>query len=213
MKKALCVWGGWEGHEPQSCTELFAQHLEQHGFEVLVSDSLESYTDAALMGSLDLIVQCVTMSSITPEQERALLETVRSGVGFAGWHGGVIDSFRNNTEYQFMVGAQWVAHPGDIVDYMVNICSDDPIVQGLADFAMHSEQYLMHLDPTLEVLATTTFDGTVLPWINGMVMPVAWKKRWGEGRVFACALGHQRKDFDVPQALEMTLRGLLWAAR
>lgn len=213
MKKALCVWGGWEGHEPLLCTQLFAQKLEQHGFVVTIADSLEPYTDAALMQQQDLVVQCVTMSQITPAQERGLLETIAAGVGFAGWHGGVIDAFRNCTEYQFMLGAQWVAHPGGIIDYIVNICSDDPIVQGLGDFAMHSEQYLMHLDPSLEVLATTTFSAEHLPWIEGMVMPVAWKKRWGQGKVFACALGHQRKDFDVPQALELTLRGLLWASR
>ncbi len=214
MKKVLFVWGGWEGHEPKACTDLFALHLGQLGYDVIVSDSLDSYLDADLMASLDLIVQCYTMSQITPEQEHGLLETIKAGTGFAGWHGGMIDAFRNSTEYQFMVGAQWVAHPGNIIDYTVQITKPlDPIVAGLADFAMHSEQYLMHIDPSLEVLAATTFTAEHCAWIDGLVMPVAWKKRWGQGKVFACALGHVRQDFDVPEALAITLRGMQWATR
>jgi len=89
---------------------------------------------------------------------------------------------------------------------------DDPITAGLDDFRMHSEQYYMHVDPSNEVLATTTFDGSRLPWIAGTVMPVAWKRRWGEGRVFFSSLGHVARDFDVLEARTIMQRGLLWAA-
>jgi uncharacterized protein len=139
---------------------------------------------------------------------------VKSGVGLGGWHGGMADSFRNNTEYQFMVGGQWVAHPGNIIDYWVNIINhDDPITAGLSDFAMHSEQYFMHVDPANEVLATTTFTGDHASWIAGTVMPVVWKRHYGQGKVFYCSLGHQVIDFDVPEAREIVKRGLLWATR
>jgi hypothetical protein len=154
------------------------------------------------------------MGTITPEQEAGLLDAVRSGVGIAGWHGGMGDSFRNNTEYQFMVGGQWVAHPGNIIDYEVNIIKpEDPIVAGLSDFKMHSEQYYMHVDPSNEVLATTTFSGEYCEWIAGTVMPVVWKRRYGKGRVFYSSLGHVAKDFEVPEALEIMKRGMLWASR
>ena len=137
-----------------------------------------------------------------------------SGVGFGGWHGGMGDSFRNHPDYQFIVGGQWVAHPGGVIDYRVNITNHaDPITAGLEDFDMHSEQYYMHVDPSNEVLATTTFDGEILPWIKGTVMPVAWKRQWGAGKVFYSSLGHVAKDFDVPEAREIVRRGLLWAAR
>jgi uncharacterized protein len=213
-KTALFVWGGWDGHEPKQCVDLFAPILTREGFDVTISDTLDAYLDADLMRSLDLIVQVYTMSTITPEQEKSLLETVKSGAGFAGWHGGMADAFRNNPEYQFMVGGQWVAHPGNIIDYTVNITrSSDPIVAGLSDFRMHSEQYYMHVDPSNEVLATTTFSGEYAPWIAGTVMPVVWKRRWGAGRVFYSSLGHVRQDFDVPEATEITRRGMIWAAR
>ncbi len=214
MKRALIVWGGWEGHEPKQCAEIFAPWLQSQGYEVIVSNTLDTYTDKDLMGSLNLIVPIWTMGTITPEQEAGLLDAVRSGVGIAGWHGGMGDSFRNNTEYQFMVGGQWVAHPGNIIDYEVNIIKpEDPIVAGLSDFKMHSEQYYMHVDPSNEVLATTTFSGEYCEWIAGTVMPVVWKRRYGKGCVFYSSLGHVAKDFEVPEALEIMKRGMLWASR
>lgn len=210
--RALMVWGGWDGHEPQQTTERFAALLRDHGFDVTVTDDLDVYTDAELLARQSVIVQCVTMSTITPEQVRGLLDAVRGGVGFAGWHGGAGDAFRNMPDYQYLVGGQWVAHPGNIIDYTVQITADHAITRGLGDFAMHSEQYYLHTDPSNHVLATTTFTGEHDPWIAGTVMPVAWTRVYGKGRVAYCALGHVNTDFEVADARELTLRGLLWAA-
>ncbi|MBT4482835.1 MAG: ThuA domain-containing protein [Candidatus Latescibacteria bacterium] len=213
-KSVLIVWGGWNGHEPEKCVNIFAPWLQSQDFQIEVSNTLDTYCDEDKMNSLDLIIQAFTMSEITGEQEKGLLNAVRSGVGIAGWHGGLADSFRKNTNYQFMVGGQWVAHPGGIIDYEVNIINhNDPITRGLSDFKMHSEQYYMHADPVNEVLATTTFGGEHARWIEGVVMPVVWKKMYGKGRVFYSSLGHVAKDFDVPEALEIMKRGMLWASR
>jgi type 1 glutamine amidotransferase len=213
-KKALFVWGGWEGHEPKQCVDIFAPWLETQGFEVEISHTLDSYLDTEKLKSLDLIVHVFTMSEIKPEQEKGLEEAVKNGVGLAGWHGGLADAHRSNVEYEFMVGGQWVAHPGGIIPYRVNIVDhDDPITKGLSDFDMNSEQYYMQVDPINEVLATTTFTGEYAPWIEGAVMPVVWKKMYGKGRVFYTSLGHVAKDFDVPEARQILQRGLLWAAR
>ncbi len=214
MKSALFVCGGWEGHEPEKCAATFAPLLERRGYDVEISRTLDSYLDGEKMRSLDLIVQIWTMGNISDEQEKGLLEAVKGGVGLAGWHGGMADSFRNNVNYQFMVGGQYVAHPGNIVDYEVNmIYNEDPITAGLSDFRMRSEQYYMHVDPSNEVLATTTFGGEHAPWIEGNITPVVWKKLWGAGRVFYCSLGHVAADFDVPEAREIVRRGMLWASR
>ncbi|GAC1690939.1 MAG: ThuA domain-containing protein [Ktedonobacteraceae bacterium] len=213
-KSALIVWGGWEGHEPEQGANLFAPFLREHDYNVEVSHTLDAYLDEAKLSSVAVIVPIWTMDTITPEQEKGLLNAVKNGTGIAGWHGCMADSFRNSTEYQFMVGGQWVAHPGNIIDYEVHITKpDDPITAGLHDFYMHSEQYYMHVDPLNEVLATTTFRGEYAPWIASCVMPVIWKKRWGQGRVFYSSLGHVRRDFDVPEALEIMKRGILWASK
>jgi len=214
MKKALFVWGGWDGHEPRQTTEHMAAVMQAEGFEVEVSATLDSFIDVEKLKELDLIVPCFTMANITGEQERGLEGAIKSGVGFGGWHGGAGDAFRNQTEYQFMVGGQWVAHPGGIVDYTVNITNhDDPITKGISDFAMRSEQYYMHVDPSNQVLATTVFSGVDAPWVKGCVMPVVWKRMYGEGKVFYSSLGHVKSDFDVAEVTEIMKRGLVWAAR
>jgi hypothetical protein len=207
------VWGGWPGHEPKQCVDIFAPWLESQGYRVEVSDTLDAYLDAKL-GELSLIVPVWTQGTITREQEKGLLDAVKGGVGIAGWHGGMGDAFRDNVEYQFMVGGQWVAHPGGIIDYTVNIVDhEDPVTAGLGDFGMHSEQYYMHLDPHVKVLATTTFTGEHAPWIDGATVPVAWKKMYGKGRVFYTSLGHVAADFKVPEAKTIVQRGMLWASR
>jgi len=212
-KKVLFVWGGWKGHEPEKCRDIFVPWMESEGAEVIVSDSLGVYTDEALMSSLDLIVQIWTMGKIQKEQEKGLLDAVSSGVGIAGWHGGLGDAFRNNTKYQFMVGGQWVVHPGGVIDYRVNVIDrEDYVTSGLNDFDMHSEQYYMHVDPNVNVLVTTTFSGEHAAWIDGAVMPVVWKKTYGKGRVFYNSLGHVAADFDVYEALELMKRGIRWAS-
>jgi len=210
------VWGGWEGHEPKQCVDIFAPWLESKGLDVTVSDTLDVYLDEGLMSGLAVIVPVWTMGKITGEQLKGLIQAVKSGVGLAGWHGGMCDAFRERTEYQFMTGGQWVAHPGGVIRYTVNIADhDDPITRGLSDFRMHSEQYYMHTDPDNEVLATTTFSGRHggASWIRGTVMPVVWKRRFGKGRVFYASFGHVAKDFGVPEAREITKRGIMWAAR
>ncbi len=212
-KNVLIVYGGWHGHDPDETSHLFAGLLQEAGLEVELSESLDSFLDADLMGSVDMVVPVYTMSSITREQEAGLLDAVRDGgVNVGGWHGGMADAFRNNTEYQFMVGGQWVAHPGNIIDYRVNVSDQEhPITEGLADFDMRSEQYYLHTDPGNEVLATTTFKGDHAYWIDGTVMPVVWTRQYGKGKVFYCSLGHVIGDFDVPEAREIVRRGLLWA--
>lgn len=214
MKSALVVWGGWEGHEPKQCVDVFIPFLKEKGYQVEVSNSVDSYSDENKMKSYNLIVQCITMSTMNEAQERGLLEAVKSGVGFAGWHGGAGDSFRVNSWYQYMVGGQFVDHPGGIIDFDVHITKpNDPIVKGLKDFKMHSEQYYMHVDPQLEVLATSTFSGDIHPWIKGVVMPCVWKKMFGKGRVFYTSLGHVAKEFEIPELRTIVQRGMLWASK
>lgn len=210
------VWGGWSGHEPERTTARMAALLREAGAEVVVRDSLDVYTELDAVGPLDVIVQTWTQGEITGPQLDGLQSAVSKGTGLAGWHGGIIDSFRTSTAYQFMTGGQWVAHPDNIIDYSVQIVPGQrahPIVAGLADFGMRSEQYYVHVDPGNEVLATTTFGRREqAPWVAGTTVPVVWTKRWGRGRVFVSTLGHVDADFEVPEARELTRRGILWAA-
>ena len=212
MREALIVWGGWSGHEPEQCADIIAGMLRESGFKVRLETSTKAFADPALK-DLSLIVPIMTMSKIEKEELANLSAAIRGGVGLAGNHGGMADAFRESPEYQFICGGQWVAHPGNIIDYRVDIMRpDDPVMQGLPSFTYHSEQYYMHLDPSNEVLATTTFTGEHAPWIEGVVMPVVWKRRHGKGRVFYSSLGHLSAEFQVPEMRTILHRGMLWAA-
>jgi hypothetical protein len=216
-KKALIVWGGWDGHEPKQVSEVFHKALEDHGFTVDVADTLDAFTQPERMEGLSLIVPVWTMGAISGDQLRPVLEAVKGGVGLAGCHGGMCDSFRESTEWQWMTGGQWVAHPGnDGTEYTVKITRPGHfITEGSpAEFHVKSEQYYLHTDPSNVVYATTTFpvaDGPHVP--NGSFeMPVVWTRYWGKGKVFYNSLGHHADIVAQPDVLRLCVRGMLWAA-
>ncbi|SFF08415.1 hypothetical protein SAMN04487969_113102 [Paenibacillus algorifonticola] len=214
--KALIVWGGWDGHQPKEVAGIFEAVLAGEGFEVEVSDTLEAFEDGEKLKALDLIVPVWTMGKITGDQLKNVSAAVQSGVGLAGCHGGMCDSFRESVEWQFMTGGQWVSHPGnDGVEYVVNVTNTSSLLtDGIDDFTVSSEQYYMHVDPAVEVLATTRFPVAEGPHaLNKAVdMPVAWTKRWGVGRVYYNSLGHQANIVDIPVVKEMMRRGFNWCA-
>ncbi len=216
--KALIVWGGWDGHQPEQVADLFDRIMKEVGFEVEVSRSLDVFTDAAKLGRLSLIVPVWTMGSISQPQIEGVCSAVRAGAGIAGCHGGMCDAFRDATEWQFMTGGQWVAHPGnDGVRHMININRKNrsPITKSIADFEVTTEQYYMHVDPTLRVLATTRFPVADGPHVgNGPIdMPVIWTKLYGQGRVFYNSLGHTTAVLEAEPVLTLMRRGFIWAAK
>ncbi|MCM3632679.1 ThuA domain-containing protein [Paenibacillus camelliae] len=216
MRKALIVWGGWDGHQPEQVANIFRGQLEAEGFEVDVQDTLEAFRDVEYLKGLDLIIPAWTMGEIDQELVNNVSAAVQSGVGLAGCHGGMCDSFRKNVDWQFMTGGQWVAHPGnDGVRYTVEMCNtSSPLVDGIPNFEVSSEQYYLHVDPAVEVLATTRFPTVDGPHVlnKAVDMPVAWTKRWGVGRVYYNSLGHQANIMEIPEVMEMMRRGFLWCA-
>ncbi|WP_137152890.1 ThuA domain-containing protein [Devosia sp. FKR38] len=213
MKSALIVYGGWSGHDPEECAAIYRRWLHEDGFSVRMATETSAFADPSIH-DLSLIVPIFTMSKIEKEEVANLTKAVEGGVGLAGHHGGMSDAFRDAVDYQFMVGGQWVAHPGNIIDYTVDVAdAEDPIMAGIKSFAYTSEQYYMHVDPSNHVLATTTFSGEHAPWIAGVKMPVVWKRLHGKGRVFHSTLGHQAKEFDNVEMATILRRGINWAAR
>ena len=213
MKSALIVYGGWSGHDPEECAAIYRRWLHEDGFSVRMATETSAFADPSIH-DLSLIVPIFTMSKIEKEEVANLTKAVEGGVGLAGHHGGMSDAFRDAVDYQFMVGGQWVAHPGNIIDYTVDVeDAEDPIMAGIKSFPYTSEQYYMHVDPSNHVLATTTFSGEHAPWIAGVKMPVVWKRLHGRGRVFHSTLGHQAKEFENAEMATILRRGINWAAR
>ncbi len=216
-RNALIVWGGWDGHQPEEVAQIFARVLREAGFGVDVSDTLDALLDRERVLSLSLLVPVWTMGKISGDQLKNACDAVAGGAGIAGCHGGMCDAFREATEWQFMTGGQWVAHPGnDGVRYTVNIRDRaHAITQGIDDFEVASEQYYMHVDPAVKVLASTRFPIADGPHAgNGPVdMPVAWTKLYGRGKVFYNSLGHQASVVASEPNLTLMRRGFAWAAR
>jgi len=215
-RKALIFQGGWDGHEPKLVSKMMEEILAENGYEVKVSDTQDILADREYLMSLDLIIPCWTMGSIEGEYRKNISDAVCAGTGLAGCHGGMCDAFRQDTDWQFMTGGQWVSHPGgDGVNYTVNICKGvNPITEGINDFGVCSEQYYLHVDPAVEVLATTHFPVTNGPHCANkpIDMPVVWTKFWGLGRVFYNSLGHHADVFvNSPEAKILMGRGMLWA--
>jgi len=213
MKSALIVYGGWSGHDPEESAAIYRRWLHEDGYSVRMATETSAFADPSIH-DLSLIVPIFTMSKIEKAEAENLTKAVENGVGLAGHHGGMSDAFRDSVEYQFMVGGQWVAHPGNIIDYTVDVADPlDPIMAGVKSFSYTSEQYYMHVDPSNHVLATTTFTGEHASWIEGVKMPVVWKRKHGKGRVFHSTLGHQAKEFENREMATILRRGMNWAAR
>lgn len=228
-RKALIVRGGWEGHRPVEATEMFLPFLEHHGFDVQIEESNDVYADADVMDQVDLIVQSVTMSEITGDAFTGLRRAVERGAGLAGWHGGIADSYRNNSDYLQLIGGQFATHPskhpderaGDETDnylcYTVDVTDlgrQHEIMAGLEDFTLRTEQYWVLTDDLNDVLATTTHPAQPYhPWHRPVVSPAVWTRQWGEGRIFVATPGHSPvvlRDVNVRTIIE---RGMLWASR
>lgn len=228
-KRALVVRGGWDGHEPVEATELFLPFLKENFAEVRVEESPAIYADAEYMDTVDLIVQSVTMSTIEREEFEGLRAAVEKGTGLGGWHGGIADSYRNNSDYLHLIGGQFASHPGKAPDErigeqsdnyrpyvvaMTDAAKDHPITQGISDFELTSEQYWVLHDDYNDVLATTTqavrpWD----PWNREVTSPAIWTRQWGEGRIFVTTPGHHVDILQNENVRTIIERGLLWASR
>jgi type 1 glutamine amidotransferase len=213
VRKALIVRGGADFHQPAETTDSFLPFLEASGFTVEISDSLEVYENVVALSRNHLIIQCWTRGELSAPQQEGLDAAVRSGVGFAGWHGGVVAAFADRN-YQWMTGGWFVCHPGDFVEHELTVVKEHPIVDGITAVALHTERYWVLTDPLNDVLATITMpaeDGK--PWREAVTHPAVWTRQWGRGRIFVSTVGHHLPDLDVPEIRLLTERGLLWAAR
>jgi uncharacterized protein len=205
MKNALMLQGDCPCHPSRAIADIIGSELEAAGFSVeMMHGSMDAVLDRARTVDTDLIVMQWHRPAMTPNQEEALLAAVEAGTGIAGIHAFV---GAGSPAYHYMIGGHWVAHPGgDGVSYRVRIeDAQGPITDGVEDFTVSTEKYYMHVDPAIQVLASTDF--------GAVSMPVAWTKEYGKGRVFYHSLGHRPDIVQVPEVLRLTRQGMSWAAR
>lgn len=208
--RALILYGGWEEHHPQQFADWAETLLD--GFEVERSTDLASL-EASHLREFDLLLPIWTFGEITPAQEAGLLSSVEQGLGLLAWHGAT-SSFLHSRIHKLLLGGQFVSHPGgDATRFRVHFSEEDPLSAGLPPVEVVSEQYYFLMDPAVKVLATTVIDGAEMDWLAGVRMPVAWSRRWGQGRVVYCALGHTLDTVESPSVTTFLRRGARWAVR
>ncbi|AJY46752.1 ThuA domain-containing protein [Martelella endophytica] len=213
QRKALVVYGGMELHTPERGAETVRSILVEHGFDVTVTDDYDAL-GAEDVGENALIVPVITGGELASDRMERLIAAVRCGTGLAGYHMGLATSFRASVPFRYAASCYWVAHPGNIITYRVDIARPDhPIMAGIESFTHTSEQYYLNYDPAVDVLATTRFSGAHDPWRKDVVMPVVFTTTHGAGRVFYSSLGHTADELDLPEVRTILTRGLLWAAR
>ena len=228
-KTALVVRGGWDGHQPVEATELFIPYLKDNGFDVRVEESSKIYADTDYLAGVDLIMQCMTMSTIEKDEFEGLRAAVENGTGLAGWHGGIADSYRNTSDYLHLIGGQFACHPGkhpdqrtgeqsdNYVPYTINMlpaAATHPITRGISDVELVTEQYWVLADDYIDVLATTTQKVRAWdPWNREVTSPAIWTRQWGQGRIFVATPGHRVEILQDANVRTIIERGLLWASR
>jgi type 1 glutamine amidotransferase len=209
--RVLMLAGGWEGHEPLEVARV-ARDLIFPGLEVHQTSDLGCVCPEVLR-EFDLFVPIWTFGTLPDNAEQSLLFAVEHGMGVLAWHG-FTSAFLHSRPLKHLIGGQFVAHPGgDSTTYRVEFSNSSPLTVGLDPLTVTSEQYYLLVDPAVDVVATTVMSDSTMPWLSGVRMPVAWTRRWGDGRVFYCSLGHTAAMLREPQLSTLIRRAIAWAAR
>ncbi len=208
---AWILTGGWSGHDPEGVAAWSAERLAALSVSAEVVRDLDALDDAAALDGLALLVPNWSWGSLSPSQETALVTAVERGLGLVGTHGGMGDTSRASLKYQWLVGGQFVAHPGDLYPHRVTFDPGSPLLGDLPPVELITERYVMLIDPAVSVHARLTFGADPMPWLDGVQVPVAWTRRWGEGRVGYLSVGHTVDDLRVPAIVTAFERLADWA--
>ena len=129
--------------------------------------------------------------ALAPAQEEGLLAYVRGGGGFFGLHTASA-SFRANAGYHEMLNGMFDGH-SPYMEFSVTVTDGDhPITRGLDTFTVHDELHYFAHDAARAQRLMEAYDPT-----TGATYAMALHHRYGEGRVFYFALGHDAGAHDT----------------
>lgn len=218
----LLTGGQREHHGYRDQAFYLAGLLEDTGrYRVTICEDASVLTTPAMKNYKLIIVNADRRDpefKFTEEQQRALLSSVKGGLGYVSIHGADNAAPDWLPEWKEMLGGIF-SHKGlpdgktrkgsfnvKIVD------TSSTIVAGLKDFPIKDELYYhMQMQPGVEPLATVRHDDQ--DW------PVAWTRTYGTGRVFHTPLGHRDfgpgKDDPLrdPNLAKLLTQGIDWVAR
>lgn len=201
----MVMGGHTEGfHVFSVMAPIYKKFLTDAGFRVTITEDRDDFLPERIE-PFDVIVCYTTGENLTPDQARGLLEGMaHKGKGFVGTHSAA-DSFKETPGYLNMVGGKFLSHPSYWPELTINIKDRfHPVTEGLDDFVMAEELYLMETYGHFDVLMST--------WFKGFERPITWVKPYGQGRVAYTALGHDKPQTENPNFQRLVVNAVRWAA-
>lgn len=190
------------GHRPTNRFAHMQPALASRGIEMTYTDKLDSLNSTNL-ARYDALVIYANHTSISPEQEKALLDYFESGHGLVPIHCASF-CFLNSPKYIELVGGQFKSHgTGVFKETIVN--SDHPVMKGLTPIESWDESYVHSKHNTNRVVLAERRD-------DKGNEPYTWVREVGKGRVFYTAWGHDQRTWSNPQFVALIERGIRWTA-
>jgi len=203
IKALLLVGGPWHDG-PGMRDELRAALTANAPVDLTVTNDPATLTSPELAAN-DVVIIYTTGGELTEAQAHGLTDFVASGKGFVGLHGATT-SFKTSSDYVKMIGSTFIRHPAFAEVRVKVVDPSHPITQGVTEFVVPDELYMLKCDPAdFHLLATAELDG--------VVEPSAYVKSWGQGRVFYLGLGHDARCLGSEGFRRLAGQGLRWAAR
>jgi type 1 glutamine amidotransferase len=198
--------------------EILAQLGRNSGvFEVTATEDTSEFSTENLKRYAAVMFYTTGELPMSGAQKSALLDFVRSGRGFLGVHSAT-DTFYTWPDYLDLVGGYFNGHPwhqavtievvdpGDpLVAFLGNLLQFGDEIYQISDFDYRRSHVLLRLDPGSVDLGKPGVHQRFYGW------PLAWKRFYGQGRVFYTALGHEASVWQDGRYQRILTNAILWS--
>ena len=191
-----------EHHDAIHLFPLLAGPLAKAGYQLTFVASPEEALRPEMLQYYDEVMLYANHTTITPEQEKALMDFVEGGKGLVAIHCASA-MFTNSPKYIAMVGGQFLKHgTGEFSAEIVK--PEHPVMAGVQPFTTWDETYV-HTKHNTE-------NRTVLmERVDAQGRePYTWVRTQGKGRVFYTAFGHDERTFSNAGFQKLIRNGAEW---
>jgi type 1 glutamine amidotransferase len=204
---------------PLSKTILTRLGTDSGAFEVTATEDIADFSAENLERYAAIMFYTTGELPISGVQKTALLDFVRSGHGFLGVHSAT-DTFYTWPDYLDLVGGYFNGHPwhqavtvevadptDPLVAFLGNSLQIEDEIYQISDFDHRGSHVLLRLDPGSVDIGKTGVHQRFYGW------PLAWRRSYGQGRVFYTALGHEASVWQDPRYQRILTNAIRWSMR
>ncbi len=220
--RVLMVLGSPPYHKPLEFADTVEKMLKDvGGFQVtrLEPNDQSKPADPAHLAKLahlsradyDVLLFYTSAMELTLAEEHGLQKFLGEGGGLVAVHGASL-SFPKSELWSHVIGARFKGHiPGTHKLNIVIVDRNHPITKGVPNFQIIDEEYKHRfLNEPKHVLAR--FRERPKGSDQSENMDILWTRHIGHGRMFYCALGHDKQAWTNPDWEKIIAQGLCWAA-